>query len=200
MKKTIVTSFVAANLLFVTLANADNLASNGSLDTDTQGWGTRLLKLLTDDPKGPKDVDKEAAKEGRFMTYDGVDGANGTKGCLKIDMEVVEGYSKHPSEVGIFARIQKVPGSEGAPARVKVSFFAKSPDDVVRFVRVGRLGSGGGNNVFPVTSEWQKFEFVLSAINPIDGVLFSPSNKYGNTIVPGPLLIDEVTVEDASAQ
>ena len=109
-------------------------------------------------------------------------------------------YSTHPSEVGIYARIQKIPGSEASPARAKVTFFAKSPDSAVAFLRVGRLGAGGGLKIVPLTPDWQKFEVAVGAPHPIQGILFSPSDKHGNKIVPGPVLIDEVVVEDFSAQ
>jgi hypothetical protein len=191
---------IAASLFILQTAIADNLATNGNISTDATGWGTRLIKLPGTDGATTKEIDNLADKDQRFITYVPDDGAEGSKGCLKIDMEVNDDYSTHPSEVGIYARIQKIPGSEASPARAKVTFFAKSPDSAVAFLRVGRLGAGAGSKIVPLTPDWEKFEVAFGAPHPIGGVLFSPSDKHGNKIVPGPVLIDEVVVEDVSGQ
>lgn len=190
-----IVAVVAATLVLAGPTRAENLAKNGSLDTDATGWGTRREKIAVVDGKQTKTIDEEA----KFISYLADDGANGTKGCLKIDMVVAEGYSKHPSECGAYASIRKIPGSAEAPARVKVTFYARCPDQSVAFLRVGRLGAGGSNKILPLTGEWQRFEYVMSAPYNMNGILFSPTEKYGTTIVSGPVLIDEVTVEDVSA-
>jgi len=196
----LIAATIAASLFILQTASADNLATNGNLSTDATGWGTRLIKLPGTDGATTKEIDKLADKDQRFITYVPDDGAEGSKGCLKFDMEVDEDYSTHPSEVGIYARIQKIPGSEESPARVKVIFFAKSPDSAVAFLRVGRQGADSGFKLVPLTPDWEKFEVAVRSPHPIQGVLFSPSDKYGNKIVPGPVLIDEVVVEDVSGQ
>jgi hypothetical protein len=196
----LIAATVAASLLILKPASADNLATNGIIATDATGWGTRLIKLPGTDGATTKEIDKLADKDQRFITFVPDDGANGSKGCLKIDMEVNDDYSKHPSEVGIYARIQNIPGSEESPARAKVAFFAKSPDSSVAFLRVGRLGAGAGFKIVPLTSDWEKIEVAFGAPHPIQGILFSPSDKHGNKIVPGAVLIDEVVVEDVSGQ
>jgi len=185
---------VAAAIVVTSSARADNLAKNGSLATDATAWGTRREKIGVVDGQHSKTIDEEA----NFTSHLADDGANGTKGCLKISFVVNEDYTKHPSECGAYASIRRIPGSAEAPARAKITFYARCPDKSVAFLRVGRLGAGGDQKVLPLTEEWQKFEFVMSAPYNINGILFSPTDKYRAMIVSGPVLIDEVTVEDVS--
>lgn len=162
---------------------ADNLVENPDLACDTNGWKTVSHK------SGERD------KHADFITYVADQGANGTKGCLKMTTQIEEGIS-FPSASGVYTNISKVLGSAESPAHLKVTFYAKAADQSTGYLHVGRLWGGGKKCIFPLSSEWEKFEAEISSPYDTDAILFCPSDKSGKEAINGEVLLDEVVVED----
>jgi hypothetical protein len=109
--------------------------------------------------------------------------------------QIEEGISM-PHLTGVYAKIRKVSGSVDSPAHLKVTFYAKAADQNTGYLRVGRLAGGGNKCVFPLSSDWEKFEADISAPHDMDAILFCPSDKSGNKAIDLEVLLDEVVVED----
>lgn len=189
MKKSIavVAALVAANVV-----SAQNLVKNSSLAANADGWKTVCMRTSVVDGKTVKNPDKEA----NFIGYVADDGAAGTKGCLKVAIKITDNLFKYPTHVGVFPVLSStIKGSKESPARVKVSFYAKSLEPTPGCLHIGREIGGSNRRILALTAEWQKFEVELTSEFSVNHILFTPTNKKGNEVVADAVLLDEVSIE-----
>ncbi|MEI6492571.1 MAG: hypothetical protein WCO94_08480 [Verrucomicrobiota bacterium] len=185
---TIVAAFAATCVAITQATGSENLVKNPDLSSDTAGWETMCMPRT--------DGASVRNKEANFISHVADQGAAGTQGCLKVSTKLEEGTLNTTNNTGACASIVKVSGSDETPARVKVTFYAKSADHTTEYLYIGRVGGGGNKHALPITSDWQKFEVEISAPYPISGIIFCPTNKIGKDAVNGEVLLDEVAVED----
>ena len=188
MNTTTIAAFVVICMSTTSAISAENLVKNPELSSDTAGWETMCMPRT--------DGTSVRNKEANFISHVADQGAAGTQGCLKVSTKLEEGTLNTTNNTGVCASIVKVSGSDETPARVKVTFYAKSADHTTEYLYVGRVFGGGNKHVLLITSDWQKFEVEISAPYPISSIIFCPTNKIGKDAVNGEVLLDEVTVED----
>jgi hypothetical protein len=177
---------MAVCCLTVTAQEAKNLVVNGALAKDISGWTGRKLPAETNKPT--------AAPE--YIAHVADDGANETKGCIKISVSL-EGVAKNARSwtTGVFTQMtEKLKGL----GTYKITFWAKSIDGSSS-IMIGRP-SGGGHLAKPVaiTDKWAKYEATLTLMKwDTKLLMFAPvDSKRVNVVEAGTFLLDEVSVEE----
>lgn len=139
------------------------------------------------------------AEAAQFISHLSDEGADKTKGCLKIQIPAERSEGIHPIRLGAAVKIPGIPGSEEAPARVRIVFSAKTNgSDGPVFLRVGRAGGGGELSKTELSSDWQQYEVQVSSPHPLHTLLFTPTDKDGARVSESPVLVDQVEVTEVS--
>jgi hypothetical protein len=137
----------------------------------------------------------DGTSDGVLIEHVADEGADGSKGCLRIKIPEGVASENHPIRAGAALKIPSLPGSEEMPALVRIVLFARiEGDDGAPFLRIGRAGGAGTSSQIELSSEWEIYEVEISSPFPLHTLLFTPTDKSGTKISESPVLIDQVTV------
>jgi hypothetical protein len=180
-----------ASAMLCAAVTADNIFKNGSFDKDVKGVSSIETIYKTVDGKKKGDINKKV----NYFKHNVEAGADGSKGCLEVDVAITKDAVVYPNNTGIILTADKrVPGSQKQPGKLKITMLIKSLDKKPCCLYISRLWGGGSSKVVQLTPEWQKVEAVIISPFPTSDLILVPVNKK-KQVVSGKFLIDNVSME-----